>query len=88
MLVVARRKGQRVVIGSDIEIVVTELSRTTVKLGIVAPASCTILRGEIHEAVVEANRSAVLAALEASATAEEAEPEASSESVPRDGAGR
>jgi carbon storage regulator len=59
MLIVARRKGQRVVIGDDIEIVVTELSRTTVKLGITAPHPYSILRGEIKESIAQANREAM-----------------------------
>lgn len=65
MLIVARRKGQRVVLGPDIEVVVTEITRNTVKLGIVAPATCSILRGEVHDAIVEANRGATLSALDA-----------------------
>lgn len=55
MLIIARRKGQRVIIGQDIEIVVTEVTRGSVKLGIVAPARTTILRGELHDAVQAAN---------------------------------
>jgi carbon storage regulator len=56
MLVIARRKGQRVVIGDAIEVVVTQVSGHTVKLGIQAPAELIILRGEIREAIEEANR--------------------------------
>lgn len=59
MFIVARRKGQKVVIGNDIEIIVTELSRTTVKLGIVAPKPYSILRGEIRENIEQANREAL-----------------------------
>jgi carbon storage regulator len=61
MLIVSRRKGQRIVIGHDIEVVVTEISRSSVKLGIQAPASHTILRGEVHEAIESANREAATA---------------------------
>jgi carbon storage regulator len=63
MFIVARRKGQRIVIGNDIEIIVTELSRTTVKLGILAPKPYSILRGEIRDNVEQANREALQAAL-------------------------
>jgi carbon storage regulator len=62
VFIVARRKGQKIVIGDDIEIVVTELSRTTVKLGISAPKPYSILRGEIRENVAQANREAFEAA--------------------------
>jgi carbon storage regulator len=58
MLIVARRKGQRILIGADIEIVVTEVSKGTVKLGIQAPTSYAIVRAEVHAAIAEANQSA------------------------------
>jgi carbon storage regulator len=60
MLIITRHKGQRIVIGHDVEIVVTEISRSGVKLGIVAPSSLTILRAEVREAVERANREAAL----------------------------
>lgn len=63
MLIVARRKGQKVVIGDDIEIVVTELSRTTVKLGIIAPHPYSILRGEVKDSIARANQEAMQAEL-------------------------
>jgi carbon storage regulator len=56
MLIVTRRKGQRIVLGHDIEIVITDISRSGVKIGIVAPSSLTILRGEVKDAVEQANR--------------------------------
>jgi carbon storage regulator len=58
MLIVARRKGQRIRIGGDIEVVVTELSRGEVRLGIVAPKDVTVLREEVRAAIAEANREA------------------------------
>jgi carbon storage regulator len=58
MLIIARRKGQRVVIGPDVEIIVTDVTRGSVKLGIVAPGKTMILRGELHEAIEAANRAA------------------------------
>ncbi|HEY5958120.1 MAG TPA: carbon storage regulator [Polyangiaceae bacterium] len=80
MFIVARRKGQRIVIGNDIEIIVTELSRTTVKLGILAPKPYSILRGEIRDNVEEANREALQAALAADGT----EPKETSDLVTLD----
>src|SRR4051812_1167947 len=59
MLIVTRRKGQRIVLGNDIEIVITAISRSGVKIGIVAPSSLTILRGEVKDAVEQANREAL-----------------------------
>lgn len=55
MLIIARRKGQRIVIGPDVEIFVTEVTRGSVKIGIVAPSKTTILRGEVRDAVEAAN---------------------------------
>src|SRR5450432_2322579 len=60
MLIITRHKGQRIVIGGEIEVIVTEISRSGVKLGIVAPSSLTILRGEVRDAVERANRDAAL----------------------------
>jgi len=60
MLIITRHKGQRITIGPDVEIVVTEISRSGVKLGIVAPNSLTILRAEVRDAVERANRDAAL----------------------------
>lgn len=61
MLVVTRRKGQRIVIGNDIEVVVSGISGTTVKLAIVAPRNIPVLRGEVFEAVCQLNQSALTA---------------------------
>jgi carbon storage regulator len=60
MLIITRPKGQPIVIGGDVEVVVTEISRSGVKLGVFAPSSLTILRGEVHDAVERANREAAL----------------------------
>ena len=58
MLVVTRRKGQRIVIGGDIEVIVTELSKGSVRLAIRAPLRTSILRGEVHDSIEDANRAA------------------------------
>ena len=58
MLIITRRKGQRICLGHDIELVITDISRSGVKIGVIAPASLTILRGEVRDAVEQANRDA------------------------------
>ena len=71
MLVISRRKGQSIAIGDDIELVVTELHRSSVKLGIRAPRGYAVLRGEVRESIEAANRDAaetVLDGVELSAT--------------------
>ena len=47
MLVMRRRAGESLLIGDDIEIEILEVGPTRVKLGIVAPASRTIIRKEV-----------------------------------------
>ena len=67
MLIVTRRKGQRIVLGHDIEIVVTDISRSGVKLGVIAPGTTAILRGEVRDAVELANRQALESSFEEAA---------------------
>lgn len=64
MLVISRRKGQRIAIGDEIELVVTELHRSSVKLGIRAPKGYAVLRGEVRDSIEEANRQAAETILE------------------------
>lgn len=62
MLVLTRKLEESILIGDDIEIKVLQVRGTgpqaVVRLGIVAPKSVTILRKEIYDAVVAANRQA------------------------------
>ncbi len=64
MLILGRRPGESIVIDGGIRLVVLACDRGGVRLGIEAPQTVAILRGEIAEAVVDANRSA--AAVDAS----------------------
>lgn len=58
MLVLGRRPGDSIVIDGGIRIVVLACDRGGVRIGIEAPPEVTILRGEIVQAVGEANRGA------------------------------
>ena len=51
-------------IGEEIELVVTEVHRSSVKLGIRAPRGLTVLRGEIRDSIEEANRLAAESSVE------------------------
>lgn len=62
MLVLTRRTSQRIVIGDDVVVTVLEIKGDTVRLGIDAPRSVTVHREEVHKALTEANREAVLPA--------------------------
>jgi carbon storage regulator len=59
MLVLARHIGEQIVIGGDIVISVTAVQGNKVKLGIVAPASVMVDRGEVHQRRAEFSPAAV-----------------------------
>ena len=58
MLVLTRKKGETVMIGDDIEIVVLGSEGDTVKIGIRAPKDVNIFRKEIYLSIQESNREA------------------------------
>src|SRR3989475_12825304 len=59
MLVVTRKKDEKLIIGNEIEIQVLRIGRDNVRLGIKAPAHISIYRHEIYEAIQQENVSAV-----------------------------
>lgn len=58
MLSLARRPGQKIRIGEDIILVVREIRGRQVKIGIEAPSHVRVLREEIYEEMVAANKEA------------------------------
>ena len=62
MLVLRRRAGEAILLGTEIEIEVVEISRTRVKLGIRAPRHLPVARREAA-GVAEENREAAALAL-------------------------
>ncbi|MCL6478378.1 MAG: carbon storage regulator CsrA [Peptococcaceae bacterium] len=65
MLVLARKKGQSVIIGNDVRVCVVEVSGETVRLGIEAPAGMEIFRSEIYRQLREENAVSVTTTEEA-----------------------
>lgn len=62
MLVLARKVGEKIKIGDDIELTVLEIERGgVVRLGIDAPRETKILRAELLEQVAGENRAAAAA---------------------------
>jgi carbon storage regulator len=59
MLVLTRRRGERIMIGDDIVVTVIEVSGDQVRIGIEAPRSVGVYREEVLAEVAEANRQAV-----------------------------
>ncbi|EHJ01512.1 carbon storage regulator, CsrA [Clostridium sp. DL-VIII] len=59
MLIITRKKGESLMIGDDIEIVISKIDDGSVKIGINAPKDVSILRKEIYEEVEKENKEAV-----------------------------
>lgn len=55
MLALTRKKGETIVIGDEIEVVVIGISGEQVKLGIVAPKHISVHRKEIYEQIQKEN---------------------------------
>jgi len=86
MLMISRRVGERIVIGGDVEVTITEIHRRTVRIAIKTGKAQKVLRGEVFDSIERANRLAAesvideasLGALPAAAPAPAAEgPESS-----------
>jgi carbon storage regulator len=60
MLVLRRRAGEAIVNGDDIEIEVTEISRTRVKLGVKAPRTICVMRRETVPVALDNRQAAVI----------------------------
>lgn len=55
MLILSRKKGQSILIGNNIEIVISAIDGDQVKIGIQAPKDVNILRKEIYETIQSSN---------------------------------
>jgi carbon storage regulator (csrA) len=58
MLVVTRKKGEKVLIGDDIVVTIIDVRRDGVRVGVDAPRGIRIQRHEVVEALAEANAEA------------------------------
>jgi carbon storage regulator CsrA len=58
MLVLSRKTDEKIVIGDDIEITVTQIQNGKVRIGVQAPKEVRILRGELvnAETIVELDK--------------------------------
>jgi carbon storage regulator len=60
MLVLSRKVGETIWIGEDVEIIITEVKGDQVKIGIQAPRSIDVIRGELRQDVSDSNTEAVI----------------------------
>ena len=51
MLVLSRKKNESIMIGDDVEIIITDVRGGKVRLGINAPKEISVHRKEIYEAI-------------------------------------
>lgn len=59
MLIITRKKGESLMIGDDIEITISKIDDSSVKIGINAPKDISILRKELYEEVKAENKQAI-----------------------------
>ncbi len=58
MLVLTRKAGESIVIGSEIRVTVLDLQGRQIRLGIQAPSDISVHRGEVYERIREENEKA------------------------------
>jgi carbon storage regulator len=58
MLVLARKKGESIMIGDNIEIVILGSEGDTIRVGIRAPKHVEVFRKEIYQQIQESNKEA------------------------------
>jgi carbon storage regulator len=64
MLVLSRKVGETIWIGEDVEIIITEVKGDQVKIGIQAPRSIDVIRGELRQDISDSNTEAVITNLD------------------------
>lgn len=58
MLVLSRKKGESIMIGNDIELVILSTEGDTIKVGITAPKEVEVFRKEVYLSIQESNMQA------------------------------
>ena len=58
MLVLTRKLGESIVIGSNVRVTILEMQGKQIRLGIEAPSEVPVHRGEVYERIEAENRQA------------------------------
>ena len=58
MLILSRKKDEKLMIGNEIEVQIVKISKDSVRIGIKAPNSVSVHRYEVYENIREANLAA------------------------------
>lgn len=66
MLILSRKKDQKVMIGDEVEVWVVDIRGDSVKLGIKAPREVKVFRSEVADEIGAANQAAVASSLNGS----------------------
>ncbi len=61
MLVLTRKINEKIIIGDDVEIILVDIGKDQVKIGIKAPRSVKVHRWEVYEEIQRENREAAKA---------------------------
>ena len=56
MLVLSRKRGERIVIGPNIELTIVDIRGNKVRLAVDAPRDVSIHRQEVHQRIQDENR--------------------------------
>lgn len=59
MLLLSRKKGEKIIIGKSVQIEIIEIDRGAVNIGIVAPKNIPVHRQEIFDEIVKQNQQSV-----------------------------
>ena len=60
MLILIRKSGESILIGDDIEVVITSIDQNKVRVGIKSPPNIPIYREELYRRIQKENREAAL----------------------------
>ena len=64
MLVLTRKMGEAICIGDNVELVITEITKTAVRVGIQAPKNTPVYRKEVYERILQENQEASITKVE------------------------